>query len=91
MRCGRRWPAIPKLPNSIQAAFKRRRGADGPELYRLLWGYSAEDVAGGVMNKLVEYLNNDEWLEFRVLAFNNLYEITGKTLSYRPEASIYPP
>ena len=52
----------------------------GLELYRMLWGYSAEDVADGVMNKLVEYLNNDEWLDFRVLAFQNLHDITGKML-----------
>jgi hypothetical protein len=78
-------PATAKL---IQGAFETRRGtADGAELYRMLWGYSAEDVAGGVMNKLVEYLNNDEWLDFRVLAFQNLHDITGKMLTYKPEAS----
>jgi hypothetical protein len=78
-------PATAKL---IQGAFETRRGTtDGAELYRMLWGYSAEDVAGGVMNKLVEYLNNDEWLDLRVLAFQNLHDITGKMLSYKPEAS----
>jgi len=78
----------PETAEQIQAAFKTRRGdVDGSELYRMLWGYSAEDVADGVMNKLVEYLNNDDWLDIRVLAFQNLREITGKPLSYKPEAS----
>jgi hypothetical protein len=77
----------PETAQLIQAAFETRRGADGLELYRMLWGYSSEDVAGGVMNKLVEYLNNDEWIDLRVLAFQNLHDITGKNLLYKPEAS----
>jgi hypothetical protein len=78
----------PETARQIQGAFETRRGtADGAELFRMLWGYSAEDVAGGAMNKLVEYLNNDEWLDFRVLAFQNLHDITGKMLNYKPEAS----
>jgi hypothetical protein len=76
----------PETAVLIREAFKTQRGDDGLELYRMLWGYSAEDLAGGVMNKLVEYLNHDS-LDFRVLAFQNLHEITGKMLSYKPEAS----
>ncbi len=76
----------PETAQLIQAAFETYRGSDGLELYRMLWGYSAEDLAGGAMSKLVEYLNHDS-LDFRVLAFQNLREITGKLLSYKPEAS----
>ena len=72
----------------IQAAFTNFRQADGDELFHLLWGYSGEELADGGMAKLVDDLNHDA-LEFRVLAFTNLYDISGKkTLGYRPEAPV---
>ena len=76
----------PETAELIQAAFTSFRPADGDELFHLLWGYSGEELADGGMNKLVDYLNHDS-LEFRVLAFTNLYEISKKTLGYRPEAT----
>lgn len=73
----------PAVAAKVRAAFEDR-GKDGDELYRMLWGYAAEDLSGGAAAKLVEYLDNDS-LEVRVLAFYTLLEITHADFSYRPE------
>src|SRR4029077_3589185 len=65
-------------------AFERQRGKDGGELYRMLWGYSKENLADGAAAKLVEYLDHDN-MDFRVLAFHNLHQVVGATFNYRPE------
>lgn len=74
----------PGVAEKVREAFLRRRGDDGEELYRMLWGYSDEDLAAGADKKLVSLLSHDS-LDYRVLAFWNLREITGKGLNYRPE------
>ncbi len=74
----------PETAAQVRAAFEKHRGADGARLYRMLWGYSAEQFKGGAAQQLVEDLNNDS-LDYRVLSFWNLKNITGLTLFYRPE------
>ena len=54
------------------------------ELYRMLWGYSAQDLKTGSADALVGYLEHDD-LIFRSLAFYNLKQITGVSHSYHPE------
>jgi hypothetical protein len=89
--------AIARDPSNIEriaAAFELQRGADAAEdLTKLVLGFSPEEigrtrdqVSNGAMNKLINWLN-DEDLTFRVLANYNINEITGtKDLGgYRPE------
>jgi hypothetical protein len=74
----------PVVAAKVRSAFERQRGKDGGELYRMLWGYSKENLADGAAAKLVEYLDHDN-MDFRVLAFHNLHQIAGATFNYRPE------
>ncbi len=77
----------PKTAALVRQAFEKHRGAEADELYRMLWGYSPEDLKDGAATKLVEYLNHDS-LDYRVLSFWNLQNITGLTLFYRPESPV---
>ena len=68
----------------VHSTFQRLRGDTGTQLYRLLWGYSPEQLAAGEAEALVKMLSNDS-MDIRVLAFENLTRIAGKTNSYHPE------
>jgi hypothetical protein len=50
----------------------------------MLWGYSAADLKAGADRDLVEALKSPN-LEFRVLSFWNLKNITGLGMNYNPE------
>ena len=67
-----------------RTALKKRYGDDGRNLYRMLWGYTDQDLQGGEDAKLVRSLDH-ETLAARVLAFLNLKNITGLALNFRPE------
>jgi hypothetical protein len=71
----------------VRGAFEDRRGKDGADLYRMLWGYSPAQLEAGSDVELVTHLENER-MDFRVLAFENLRRITGKTLLYRPEYTV---
>ena len=60
----------------MRATLDKLRGADGEPLFRMLWGYSADDLQNGAANQLVEGLNHDS-LDHRVLAIWSLQDITG--------------
>lgn len=68
----------------LRDAIARMNAAQATSQYRLLWGYSPEQLAGGADFALIEALN-DAALTTRVLALENLRQITGTTLSYRPQ------
>jgi hypothetical protein len=75
----------PTTATKLREAYELRRGqTNGKELYRMLNGYTKEQLNGGGAAELVGYLDHDN-LDFRVLAFANLAEITGRPHSYRPE------
>jgi hypothetical protein len=76
----------PSVAAKVRAMFEEQRGKDGPELYRMLWGYNKDDLAAGAAIKLAEYLDYDN-LDLRVLSFYNLRTLSGKTLDYYPEAT----
>ncbi len=70
----------------VRKAFEAAQPETGFQLYRMLWGYSTTGLKNnGEAQRLVDYLEND-LLEFRVLSFWNLEQITGGgTYGYRPE------
>ena len=70
--------AIARSPDTAQRVRNTfdRQGLVGEELFRMLWGYSANDLQNGDAAKLVEGLNHDS-LDYRVLAIWNLRDITG--------------
>jgi hypothetical protein len=77
----------PASAGEVRIAFEKVRGPEGPELYRMLWSYSPEDLANGGAAKLVDYLGH-EALDFRVLAIQNLMRITGGTSHlFQPEVT----
>ncbi|MCG8583858.1 MAG: hypothetical protein MI757_04010, partial [Pirellulales bacterium] len=70
----------------MREAFERQRGDDAAGLYRMIWGFSPEQLESGSDEKLVVDLMHDD-LDYRVLAFTNLVDITGLTLLYRADAT----
>ncbi len=69
---------------NVRSTFERLRGEMGSQLYRQLWGYSAEQLMAGEGEALVGLLSNSS-MDTRVLAFENLSRIAGKTNSYHPD------
>ncbi|MEX0865814.1 MAG: hypothetical protein WD030_00555 [Pirellulales bacterium] len=75
-----------RAADEVLAALERFYPEHAERLYRMLWGYSPSGLTDrGEAKTLVELLNHPE-LEFRVLAFWNLHDITGMRLYYQPEA-----
>jgi hypothetical protein len=76
----------PETADLIYQALVKARGEDpGGKLYRLLWGYSPEDLQSReIPEQLVAWLDVED-LDFRVLAFENLRRITGATHLYQPQ------
>jgi hypothetical protein len=73
----------PLVAAQVRIALEKKHGLDARPLYEMLWGYSAEQLQSGGAEHLVNSLGHDS-LDYRVLAFENLKEITGSTSSYRP-------
>lgn len=77
----------PETAAQVRKAFEAVRGQKhGDELYRMLWGYSPEQLEEGAAAQLIEWLSHEE-LDYRVLSFWNLHHITGFGYLYKPEAT----
>jgi hypothetical protein len=75
----------PETATAVRLAFERHFGVRSAELFRMLWGYTAEQINAGAGAQLVKFLDAED-LEYRVLAFSALTRITnGATHFYRPE------
>jgi hypothetical protein len=74
----------PEGASLVREAAQKLNTAEADILYRLLWGYSNEQLSRGEDARLVELLDHPN-LAVRVLALENLRMITGTTLNYRPE------
>ncbi|HEX4130427.1 MAG TPA: hypothetical protein VHZ24_10305 [Pirellulales bacterium] len=77
----------PETAQLVDQAFQRHYGTRGSELFRMLWGYTSDDVRPGspVGSQLVKWLDSED-LEYRVLAFAALTRMSGgQTHFYRPE------
>jgi hypothetical protein len=74
----------PQTAAELAADLERLRGSDAKDLYRLLWGYSPDQLEKGAAAQLVRYLEHEQ-MDVRVLTFYNLVTITGAQEFYRPE------
>jgi hypothetical protein len=76
----------PETAAGIRQSLEKQYGNESAgALYRMLWGYTDKDLADGEDDRLVKFLDHEAPV-FRVLAFENLREITQKPLYYHPEA-----
>ena len=77
----------PKTAALVREAITTVRGKKlGDQLYRMLWGFNAQQLQDGAAEQLISWLDApDDQLDFRVLSFWNLHHITGLGLYYRPE------
>jgi len=74
----------PDTAGQVRSALEKQRAADAPALFRMLWGYTTDDLKNGADRDLVDALNHDS-PDMRVLSFWNLQNITGPaTLGYDP-------
>ena len=74
----------PETANQVRAALEKHRGADASALFRMLWGYTSEDLKNGADRDLVDALSHDSQ-DMRVLSFWNLQNITGlASFGYNP-------
>jgi hypothetical protein len=73
----------PEVAARVRQAFERRRADHAAELYRMLWGYTEEQLRQGAASELVGNLDHPD-LDMRVLAIWNLEQITGEPSRYRP-------
>ena len=74
----------PETAAKVRATLEKKRATDAPALYRMLWGYSGDDLVGGADRDLVEALDKDA-LDMQVLAFWNLQNVTGlPNFGYHP-------
>jgi len=74
----------PEAARAIRQAIEKQHPQDSDALYRMLWGYTNQDLEGGADKVLVEHLDHPA-LALRLLAFWNLKKITDYGLYYRPE------
>ena len=79
--------SISRSPDSavkLQEAFEKKRGDVAPDLFRLCWGYSQQQLEEGAAAELVTFLESEE-MDIRVLTLATLKRITGRTELYSPE------
>ena len=79
----------PEVASKVRQTFEEQRGEDGQTLYRVLRGFSKDELLAGAATELVELMDNDS-LDVRVLSFNTLRSsIPGSppTHNYRPEGT----
>lgn len=76
----------PEAAAAVRTEFEKQRSGDASALFRMLWGYSADDLKNGAARDLVESLDNIDSLDMRVMSFWNLLDICGPaTHGYRPD------
>jgi hypothetical protein len=76
----------PESAAAVRRELEKRFPNTAEEAYRLLFGFSPQQLAEGADEKLVRLLDHPSMC-LRILAFENLRRITGMTLLYRPNAS----
>ncbi|MCC9655817.1 hypothetical protein [Rhodopirellula halodulae] len=69
---------------ALDEAIQKAEQADGDTLFELLVGYNNEQLEAGKDAELIEHLGSSS-MSVRVLAIENLRDIVGDTLGYRPD------
>jgi len=84
--------AVDRSPNSaaiVREAIEQMDEAEAAAIYRLLWLFSNEQLDAGSDELLVTSLDSAN-MRVRVLATENLRQITGTTLFFKPENETAP-
>lgn len=76
----------PEAATKIRETINLLRQPDAIHIYRLLWGFTDEQLSAGAAAQLVKFLEHDQ-IDIRVLAHENLIAVTGPLGYYRPERS----
>jgi hypothetical protein len=66
----------PETAVRVKTSLTKQRGADGEAMFRMLWGYSTDDLKSGAAAQLVDGLDHDS-LDYRVLSIVTLQNIAG--------------
>ena len=74
----------PETADQMMRSIAKMDAANAAVLYRLLIGYSQKQLAEGGDKQLVDLLDSES-MAVRVLALENLHQITGTTLYFRAE------
>lgn len=74
----------PEYPKMVRAALEKYKPEQAEMMFRMLLGYTDDQLARGEATQLVAALDHSD-LAIRAVAFWNLRSITGITLNYRPE------
>jgi hypothetical protein len=82
-------PRHPENKELLKAELSKRLPPDDAEaVYKLLWGYGADDARNKVIStQLVEWMGDPE-LAIRELAFYHVNRLTGKDFDYRAGATL---
>lgn len=78
---------LAKGPDSaaqVKSSLDRLRPAHSAQLYRMLWGFNDSQLKSGAAVQLVNYLDDNDNLDVRIVAFCTLEKLAGKGLNYRP-------
>lgn len=70
---------------AVRMALEKQYSQQAPDLYRMLLGYTDQQLAAGDDAKLVQGLKNDDVLAVRVLSIWNLADITDVAQNFEPE------
>jgi hypothetical protein len=76
----------PETAARVRETFESVCGNDAVDLYRLVWGYSPQQLKEGDDAKLVDFLDHDS-MNVRIFASENLRRITDRTHHFRPEGT----
>jgi hypothetical protein len=74
----------PESSVKLHRALEKLTGEDAGEMFRLLAGYSPDQLAAAGAKDLVDSLEHER-MSVRVLGHENLKRITGRTQNFRPE------
>jgi hypothetical protein len=73
----------PQAAAAVREALDKNFGAQSADMYRMLWGYTNDNLIAGDDEKLVRALE-DETLALRVLGICNLKNITERDIGFKP-------
>jgi len=76
----------PETADAVRKTFEQLHARDASFLYRMLMGFTVDDLKAGEAERLVDGLES-EVLAVRVLSYLNLKRLTGLGINYKPEDS----